>query len=140
MAHNLQTAQDIFDTVATHLLTQGAKALSSDEGRCVYKAPDGLQCAVGCLIKDEHYSEYFEDLGADNFRVLESLELSGVGTLGNLDLLGSLQNIHDTCQPDLWYKSLGLLADDQGLNKDCLKAFEAVVSEYWLLFPTVIRR
>ncbi len=46
------TKQEIFDKVATHLLTQNEKALNS-VGGCVYRTDKGLKCAVGCLIPVE---------------------------------------------------------------------------------------
>lgn len=48
------TPQEIFDTVATHLFTQGVRAARED-GFSVYRTPEGLKCAVGCLIPDSDY-------------------------------------------------------------------------------------
>ena len=48
--------QQIFDKVATHLLTQNAR--SAAEGSCLYRSPSGLKCAVGCLISDSVYATY----------------------------------------------------------------------------------
>lgn len=45
--------QDVFETVARHLYTQGKPAL--DNSQCLYRGPDGTKCAVGCLIPDEVY-------------------------------------------------------------------------------------
>jgi len=41
--------QDIFDTVVTHLYTQGRRAIT-EGGDCLYLAPDGRRCAVGALL------------------------------------------------------------------------------------------
>ena len=53
-------AQEIFDTVATHLFRQGHQAI--DNGTCLYRAPNGDMCAVGVLIPDEYYEKDFEML------------------------------------------------------------------------------
>jgi len=45
-------AQDIFDTVVTHLYTQGRRAVLAGGG-CLYLAPDGTQCAVGALLEPD---------------------------------------------------------------------------------------
>jgi hypothetical protein len=60
------TPQEIFDTVATHLFTQGHKAING-HGGCVYRCRDGSKCAVGVLIPDDKY--------------FPKMELGGVGVL-----------------------------------------------------------
>ncbi len=57
------TSQEIFDTVAAHLLKQGKRAVDSN-GACVYRAPDGCRCAFGCLIPDDLYRPQFEGYSA----------------------------------------------------------------------------
>ena len=49
------TTQEIFDTVVNHLFTQGRPAIEDSTGYCKYLTASGLKCAVGCLIKPEHY-------------------------------------------------------------------------------------
>lgn len=52
--------QEIFDKVATHLLTQGVPARTETLG-CRYRTPrGGLKCAIGALIPDEMYDERLE--------------------------------------------------------------------------------
>lgn len=53
-------AQEIFDTVATHLFRQGHQAI--DNGSCFYRAPNGDMCAVGVLIPDSYYNKDLEML------------------------------------------------------------------------------
>lgn len=89
------TAQQIFDTVATHLLQQGRKAVirnSEKSESCRYRTPEGLKCAVGCLIEDEEYQPEMEGRGVHT--------LAGLGLLPSrlspfVDLLKALQRIHD---------------------------------------------
>jgi len=64
----MKTQQEIFDTVATHLLKQNDKSLDS-YGECRYRAEDGNMCAVGCLIDTKHYTSGFEGYLADDNRV-----------------------------------------------------------------------
>lgn len=52
--------QQIFDTVAAHLLTQNERAVG-DTGLCMYRVSKGgggvvLRCAIGSLIPDEMYT------------------------------------------------------------------------------------
>ncbi len=53
------TAQQVFDQVATHLLTQNAR--SENEDGCQYLASNGQMCAAGCLIDENEYDVSLED-------------------------------------------------------------------------------
>lgn len=86
------TPQEIFDTVATHLFAQGKQAVS--DGACVYRAPDGSKCAIGCLIADEFYLSVFEGREVNDLLLLHSDELPDWFD-DNCDLLDRLQSIHD---------------------------------------------
>lgn len=55
-------AQEMFETVARHLFAQGKRAgVENEEGdfSCLYRAPDGTKCAIGCLLTDEQYAAVF---------------------------------------------------------------------------------
>jgi hypothetical protein len=57
------TPQQVFDTVARHLVAQGHRAgVSGEDGtfQCQYFTPDGHRCAVGCLIPESRYRENLE--------------------------------------------------------------------------------
>ena len=116
------TDQELFDNVATHLLRQGKRALDA-EGKCVYRSFDGLKCAAGCLIDDEHYSSGFENLGvttrakAEGFSedLLDALNASGVSD-EQFELVSELQVIHDAYEPRSWSRSLAQLAKDLNLT------------------------
>jgi hypothetical protein len=90
------TLQEVFDQVATHLLTQGKQALDGD--RCLYRAPDGTKCAIGCLISDE---EYKPEIEGHSIRDLADLFLLHAN-LQVFDLLKALQRIHDMLAPKDW--------------------------------------
>lgn len=101
--------QEIFDTVAKHLFTQGERAVN-DDGLCCYRVQLGdkvLKCAVGALIPDEMYREEMDGFGAAKGKVW-SCNLDGIvrrATSGefalpqyiidNLELLTDLQQVHD---------------------------------------------
>jgi hypothetical protein len=54
------TAQEVFDQVATHLLTQRQR--STTKGNCAYRGDDGLKCAAGCLLGPDDGSCYVVSL------------------------------------------------------------------------------
>ena len=94
------TPQEIFDTVVTHLFTQGHASKENDEyGMCLYKAPNGDMCAVGCLIKDYYVPEMdqdFEGMGTNMNSLLKRFgEILPSWVKDNVSLLVNLQDIHD---------------------------------------------
>lgn len=94
--HKLPPAQEIFNKVSTHLLTQGRPA--REEDRCRYRTTDGLFCAVGCLIPDELYSSSFE--GKTVIKIIRELYAQGrADWLEHQSLLEKLQWAHDENPP-----------------------------------------
>ena len=89
------TPQEIFETVARHLFTQGRRSIRDREDGygqiCAYRAPDGCQCAVGCLIPDDKYLVSME--GKSVTRLKEYNLPAFFPT--NFGLLGALQGVHD---------------------------------------------
>ena len=84
-------AQEIFDTVVTHLRSMKERSGEYDlsgEFRCLYRGPNGSMCAVGVLLKDDEYSPYMENYSADNIPLPERLK-------NHEYLLTDLQDIHD---------------------------------------------
>jgi hypothetical protein len=85
------TKQEIFDTVAIHLIKQGKQSADAS-GACFYRSPDGLKCAVGCLIPDEVYRPKMEGRSIStlfkNFSELNFLQPS-------VGLLNDIQRVHD---------------------------------------------
>lgn len=122
--------QEIFDKVAKHLLTQNAR--SEDGESCLYRSEDGLMCAVGCLIKDEHYSVALENQSVSHESVNHALNLSGVETDSvTTEMLEDLQTLHDGIHPlryderimsiDEWSLGLSYIAATYNLNTDGIK-------------------
>lgn len=102
-----KTEQQVFDKVATHLLTQRACSLMSEEDKarlhenpastaaiCAYRGKNGLKCAVGVLIPDEVYADNMEQVRVSGLRRMDGI----TGPLfaeEHLSLLTMLQNAHD---------------------------------------------
>lgn len=113
------TKQEIFNKVAKHLLTQNEKSQGPPSGgsQCMYRSPGGLSCAVGCLIKDEHYNAIMEGVSAIyNSDVRDALEKS-LGPVENYrSLLNSLQEVHDCNPPVSWSTELASVASENNLT------------------------
>ena len=112
------TDQELFNIVATHLLTQNARSLGgTTEDICAYRGDNGLKCAVGVLISDKYYEEKFEGLPCSAGVVLKALELSlGFLTADQIDLLTRLQIIHDRKLVKDWESYLEELAYEYELD------------------------
>jgi hypothetical protein len=115
------TAQEVFDQVAEHMLTQNEQSKHGDT--CAYRGDNGLKCAAGCLIGDDEYDEYncarMEGLKWDQllFRVSEA-----ISTKHN-KLISRLQSIHDGFKCDLWSRELSEVTLCFGLS-------DKIITEY----------
>lgn len=111
-------AQEIFDTVVTHLYTQGKQAVDGENG-CRYRTASGLKCAVGCLIPDDQYHPSMEGTPVDLLGLLLPAYLCS-----HVNLLDALQTVHDTTSR--WEDevamagSLRLIARQEGLSDKVL--------------------
>lgn len=118
------TAQEVFDQVANHLLTQNTHSKQVDGPMCLYRSKsekDGstLKCAAGCLIADDEYLTIFEavnwsDVVKDNPKIVPDT---------HSDLIRSLQIVHDSHVPSRWKNRLKLVADCYKLNTDVLNNY-----------------
>ncbi len=97
------TAQEVYSQVRKHLLTQKIKSIEEGKG-CVYRGPDGLVCAAGCLMSDEEYRAEMERQPWVSLvnKVLVPKEHSR--------LIAALQRIHDMEDPADWEHRLNKLA------------------------------
>jgi hypothetical protein len=116
------TLQEIFDRVATHLLTQGKRAVGS-ESECRYRTEAGLMCAIGCLIEPKLYSPGMEKKSLRNIAVhgpvSQSLGLSAKEFINDgpyFELLDTLRIVHDHGAIKEWKADLKELAADRGLE------------------------
>ena len=111
----MNSKQEIFDRVVSHLLTQGAKSMGPGalgyQNRCAYRGAYGRMCAVGCLISDEFYNPDLEGRSVNHFMVLDALEKSGVENAGaHSFILSDLQLTHDSHDVKQWREELRKLA------------------------------
>lgn len=131
--------QEIFDTVATHLLTQGHKAFDLN---CKYHAKNGDKCAIGVLIPDELYDPVIEGFGVASSVSALFRERRNPGNpeqmmgcksstimkiLCDLDikeedwaLLMQLQTTHDLLEPEEWSEALHCIAERFKLSTACM--------------------
>jgi len=103
------TAQELFDKVATHLITQGKPSLCT-YGFCKYRGDGGLMCAIGCLIPDDKYKTWM-DYGGALHPVLKTI---GLGE--HFYLCRKLQVVHDATEPYNWHGELSNVAAKFGLK------------------------
>lgn len=100
--------QEIFNKVATHLFTQGTRAMADPDchsGQCMYRGPNGSKCAVGVLIPDELYRKNMETRTINGLLDDEEVVLPAWMT-ENRQLLWSLQCVHD--QYEAWGSSMAM--------------------------------
>lgn len=126
------TSKEIFNKVATHMLTQNAKSQTLDadgiELICAYRGNDGRMCAVGCLIKDEAYNSMMEGytinlqttsriVNEQDVMIRSALVESDIPTdRDTLILLQRLQSIHDMYEVKDWVTKLNDLARQYGFE------------------------
>lgn len=105
-------AQEIFDTVAKHLIAQGRPASVGDI--CYYRMPDGAKCALGVLIPNECYTPEMEHNDVhwliEGGRLLSGERFEGYACLAHLkphlNLVADLQRAHDSWACYAYYDEL----------------------------------
>jgi hypothetical protein len=122
------TKQEMFDTVARHLLTQNERSeeirKSTVDGTlipfCSYRGMGGLKCAIGVLIPDEIYRPEMENNGA--YSLLEQFpELAAY--IPDEDLAHALQYVHDKYQVSDWKMELINVAATHQLDASVVQEF-----------------
>ncbi len=134
--------QDVFDRVARHLLTQNRKSwLSTGQtGKvCAYHGDEGVRCAAGIFIDDEHYSPEMEGVAVPRFLsgndptiapkahlktplIQEALLAAGIED-DHLLVLRQLQAVHDQVPVESWRTGLAAVAKDFALSDAVLGEF-----------------
>ena len=113
------TNQQLFDTVATHLLTQRTRSIATKNGvtRCAYRGRKGTRCAIGCLIPDDRYDATFEGFAVKKPEIRKAAGLRSA----QLPLAEELQQIHDMIiHPSLWRGALRIVARERRLSMSVL--------------------
>lgn len=116
------TKQQIFDTVAKHLLTQKRKSIAPTG--CAYFGPDNTRCAIGILML-EHPNKYNTGWGVANLmNTCPSLlpPISNLAPRAWKDFFQNLQHIHDSCEPEGWRDALRLFARNRRLSTAVLRS------------------
>lgn len=120
------TNQEVFNKVYTHLLTQmepckstSLACIMDEEGNpiaeCAYRGPNGLKCAIGCLIPDSLYSRSMENNSIKHL-IDTNLSIKNLFSSASEDLLIHLQFIHDEYSVESWKSSLEELAQEHNLT------------------------
>ncbi len=110
------TKQQLFDTVATHLLTQRTRSLATNTNRCAYRGHRGTRCAIGCLIPDDRYDPAFEGLSVTKPDILKAAGLRST----QREFAEELQQIHDMIHPSRWRGALRIVAHERRLSTSVL--------------------
>jgi hypothetical protein len=119
------TAQEVFDQVAAHMLTQKQRSMINHDV-CAYRGDGGLKCAAGCLMSDEE-AKFVSSQGM-NTTPWSTLISQGV-VLSNKHsrLISELQGIHDNSQyypEEDWIVRLKNIAELRNLNSTIIDQFE----------------
>lgn len=126
MADMILTEQEIFNTVARHLLTQKERAVEGS--RCSYRNAKGLKCAVGCLISDDVYNAtffHYEGQSISSSKIPDAV-LASIGIHHNdVGFVRSLQRLHDDSEshPLHWKEDLATFAKAHSLDDTVLQEF-----------------
>ena len=110
--------QAVYNKIKKHLLTQNKQAFGIGPfgvTACLYFAPDGCKCAIGCLIKKKYYNSDLEGHSVTYPSIRNALQLSGVDLNSDeniTNLLDCLRNIHDHYPPKTWKKEIVKLAKE----------------------------
>ena len=119
------TAQEVFDQVTNHLLTQNEQSKQIGGTMCLYRGRSEeddsivLKCAAGCLIGDDEYLPVFEGLSWKD--VIK--DNSATVPAEHSELIGSLQRVHDTYLPHSWDIQLAVVAEQFKLNTNVLNNY-----------------
>lgn len=93
------TAQEVFEQVKNHLLSQKVSSKSKDGGSW-YRLPteDGkvISCAAGCLISDDEYKLIGDKIEGNWWGDLVG---DGIAPEKHCELIAKLQSIHDDYPP-----------------------------------------
>lgn len=113
------SSQEVFDTVAKHLLTQKSKSVMDFHGipSCAYRGENGTKCAAGCLISDEEYNAAWEQ---SSWHVLN---MAGSVPTHHLLLIKHLQTVHDSMGVERWKSGLSNVAHMHYLDDTVLDSF-----------------
>lgn len=111
------TEQEVFDFVASHLLTQNETSIVNFQ--CKYRGDNGLKCAAGVLIADEEYLPSFDESPVECGWY--SLVLKELVPNAHSEFIRELQWVHDTDKPYRWFYELERVAKAHDLDFTYIK-------------------
>lgn len=110
------TPQEVFNQVAKHLLSQNTTSYKKDGETCAYRGAYGAKCAAGCLIADDEYSDVMDRGNETGSYSWDSMVRNGFAPNVHVNLIVSLQRVHDNILPLQWRRSLLSVAKEYGLS------------------------
>lgn len=115
------TNQEAFNKIVARLMDGMGQA--ADRSGCMYRAPNGLKCAVGCLIPDDEYDPRMESRKVSRLGMFNLQCLNGL----NLNMLSNAQYVHDC--PDCW--------NGKALNHEGVQMLQEIAANYNLTMPDI---
>lgn len=109
------TAQEVYNQVKEHLLTQRKQCAKGDTG-CSYRNDDGLKCAAGALIADEEYLPEMDVVEEVGTAWCNLIERGLVPSTEHDALITSLQIVHDTEEVHHWETEIMRVAVEHNLQ------------------------
>jgi len=111
------TPQKLFDDIVTFQRKQGEKSIKlvgKITRLCMYRHPDGLRCAVGCVLPDKLYKEKMEKESVETlFQGFPEVE-NYFGS-ENKYLLSDMQRVHDSSDVPYWEEKWAEVASTHNL-------------------------
>lgn len=114
---------EVVEYVRDFLLNQGKKSMSmpnsNNDTKCAYRGEKNSKCAIGCIIDDKFYSPYFEGNRAVdanmnvNKEIFEALQKSTPNWKIDLNVIDTMQTIHDRYEVDLWDSQFNALISNE---------------------------
>lgn len=89
---NPPTTKEAYKAELIRRSAEGLFPCLNDEGNCVYRGPDGKECAAGILIPDDKYVASLEGKNAYNKAIHEVIQLPSDMSI---DQVGQCQAAHD---------------------------------------------
>lgn len=114
------TNQEAYEQIRSFFSKPDAKYGHAGIDGCVYRGPNNVRCAVGCIIPDELYDESFEILGGVLHLSGEKAEALLAYLPEDLGFLVEVQSLHDNlawdkAPMDIFIEKLDKLAAKYGL-------------------------
>lgn len=114
------TAQEVFDYVVTHLLTQNKHSIMKDDYGvygAAYFSSDKTRCGAGCLMGEDEYRKHFEGKGWGHLVAKFNIPNN------HNSLISTLQMLHDEYKVIDWKDQLKNIAKTFNLNENVLINF-----------------